>query len=402
MTDVLDWPAHDVETVPWRSRSGRGSRADRILTSVDATIPPLIAGRDFFSEPSSQVAQEKAVRALAELDADMGPGAPAISAFLIRTESIASSKIEQIDASTEDFARALAGVRANTSATSMVSASRAVTRLIDDAGTNGTITLDSILGAHRLLLADDPTEAPYAGQVRSVQNWIGGSDFSPLDALHVPPAAERVRELLDDLLVFANRDDVPVMAQAAIAHAQFESIHPFTDGNGRIGRALIGAIFRRRGVTSRTTPPVASALAAHQIAYFGLLTRYRRGAAAPIIRELADATRIASEEALVSVRAIRELPAEWATALTPRPGSVLADILDGLLDNPVFDAESVEDRIGRPSSTTYVALDRLEDAGVIHRITNRQRNRVWAVTAVIDELGTLDRRIAARARPPLG
>ncbi len=399
MSDRRDWTAHGLETVPWRNRSGRGTRADRTLMSVDATIPPFIGELDFRSAPADQVAQETAIRALAELDTATGPGAVAISAFLIRTESIASSKIEHLDASTEDFARALAGVRANPSATSMVSASRAIMRLNDEAGSSGRITMEALLAAHRTLLMDDPTENPYAGEVRTVHNWIGGSDFSPIGAVHVPPAPERVHSLLDDLLLFANRDDVPVIAQAAIAHAQFESIHPFTDGNGRIGRALIGAIYRRRSLTSGTTPPIASALAADQDGYFDLLARYRNGAAAPIVRELARATGIASEEALVSVRAIRDVPSEWTAELEPRAGSALAAVLDGLLEHPVFDAESVEDRIRRSTSTTYEALDRLERAGVIHRITSRQRNKVWAVTAIIDELSALDRRIAERARP---
>ncbi|QNE36541.1 Fic family protein [Leifsonia shinshuensis] len=398
MSGANDWVPHGVETISWRSRSGRGARADRMLTSVEATIPPFIAELVFVSDPSIQVAQEAAIRALAELDADTGPGAGAISAFLIRTESIASSKIEHIEATTEDFARALAGVKANTSATAMVSASNAIMRMVDDAGRTGRITLDSMFDAHRTLLSDDPSEAPYAGQVRGVQNWIGGSDFSPLGAEHVPPAVERVLPLLHDLIAFSNRDDIPVVAQAAIAHAQFESIHPFTDGNGRIGRALIGAIYRRRGLTSSTTPPVASALAADQDGYFELLTAYRRGVATPIVRELADATRFAAEEALVSVRAIRELPEEWEAGLAPRAGSALSALVEGLLDTPVFDAESAEARIGRSTSATYEALERLEDAGITLRITNRQRNRVWAVTAIIDELDSLDWRIAARAR----
>lgn len=399
MAIAPDWQPHAVESVPWRSRSERGTRADRTLSVVDATIPPFIANRDHPSDPFAQVNQEQAVRALAELDADSRPGAAAISTFLIRTESIASSKIEHIEATTEDFARALAGGRANASATSMVSAARAITRMTQDAGSSGRISKDSLLAAHHALMADDPAEGPYAGRFRDMQNWIGGSDFSPIGALHVPPVPERIDALLDDLLVYVNRDDVPVVTQAAIAHAQFESIHPFTDGNGRIGRALIGAIYRRRGLTSSSTPPVASALAADQSHYFALLTEYRRGRAAPIIAELAQATRIASEESLTSVRAIQQLPSEWATILSPRAGSAVGALLDGLVYNPVFDAESAEDRIRRPTSTVYDALDRLEKAGIIHAITNRTRNRVWAVTAIIDELSALDRRIAARITP---
>ena len=99
-------------------------------------------------------------------------------------------------------------------------------------------------------MQDDPGEVRYAGRIRDMQNWIGGSDYSPRDALYVPPPPETVEGYLDDLIRFANRNDLPVLSQAAVAHAQFESVHPFTDGNGRIGRALINAILRRRGATT--------------------------------------------------------------------------------------------------------------------------------------------------------
>lgn len=138
---------------------------------------------------------------------------------------------------------------------SMVAAGTAITRLIDASA--DTITLDEILAAHATLMHDDPdaAERQHAGRVRDAQNWIGGSQHTPRNALYVPPPPELVHDLLDDLIAFSNRDDLEPITQAALAHAQFESIHPFTDGNGRIGRALIGAILRRRGVTPRTGGP---------------------------------------------------------------------------------------------------------------------------------------------------
>ncbi len=72
----------------------------------------------------------------------------------------------------------------------------------------------------------DPTEGRHAGQLRTVQNWIGGSDYSPRDALYVPPPPDTVDAYMDDLIAFMSRTDIPVLIQAAIAHAQFESIHP--------------------------------------------------------------------------------------------------------------------------------------------------------------------------------
>ncbi len=206
-----------------------------------------------------------------------------------------------------------------------------------------TITLDEILAAHRALMeADpDPSERPYAGRVRDVQNWIGGSQYSPRGALYVPPPPEEISALLDDLIAFSNRDDVEPVTQAAIAHAQFESIHPFTDGNGRIGRALIGAILRRRGVTPHTVLPVASALAADTTHYFSLLTAYRTGDAAPIVTDLALCVETAAREARGTARVFARYEAAWREQASPRAGGPADRILPVLLSLPVFTVEQL-------------------------------------------------------------
>ena len=133
---------------------------------------------------------------------------------------------------------------------------------------------------------DDALESAAAGELRTVQNWIGGSDFSPRGALYIPPPPETVPGYMDDLVTFADRSDMPALLQAAIAHAQFESIHPFTDGNGRIGRALINTILRRRGATTRVVVPLASALVARRENYFDALGSYRSGDLAPLAASL--------------------------------------------------------------------------------------------------------------------
>ena len=137
----------------------------------------------------------------------------------------------------------------------MVAATTALDTMIDDIGRRGQIELAAITSAHEALMQDDTIEASYAGRLRDMQNWIGGSDYSPRGALYVPPPPATVQGYMDDLLAFANRDDLPALVQAAIAHAQFESIHPFTDGNGRIGRALINTVLRRRKATTRVVVP---------------------------------------------------------------------------------------------------------------------------------------------------
>jgi Fic family protein len=133
--------------------------------------------------------------------------------------------------------------------------------------------------------------------------------FSTRRSLRPPPGA--VGSYLDDLIAFANRDDLPALVQAAIAHAQFESIHPFTDGNGRIGRALINTVLRRRGATTRIVIPLASALVAHRERYFDLLNAYRDGQVRPLLVSFAESSRIVASESRITAAHISEIPAEW-------------------------------------------------------------------------------------------
>ncbi|WIB63758.1 Fic family protein [Curtobacterium sp. MCBD17_040] len=386
---MVSWPARTFRTVPWTPSSRRGSSADRRLTEVDVSVPPHIAGLPFTAVASREL--ERAMREVRTLEETYADVLRPLAGFLVRTESVASSKIEHVTASVEDFARALGGVRSNSSAVSMVSAGRAMTKLIDTA--HPVITLDAILAAHHALMSEDPSERVSAGRLRDVQNWIGGSDHSPRGALYVPPPAETVDDLMADLITFANADDVHPVAQAAIVHAQFETIHPFTDGNGRIGRALLGAVLRRRGVARSTVVPVASALSADTEHYFDSLTAYRDGDADRIVEDIALSTQIAARESEHTAALFRTLPSDWRAAASPRRGSGAEDVIDHLLALPVFTVEQMAHETHRDEQTVFRAVARLEDSGVIHEVTDRKRDRVFAARDVLDELDDLDLRI---------
>ncbi|MFC8683396.1 Fic family protein [Microbacterium ureisolvens] len=393
---IRDWPPHTHEEREWRQSMRGGSRDDRMLRSVTVAIPPRIASLTFVPATHLIAASERALVEVMTTDSEARAQSRALGRFMLRTESVASSKIERISASAADYARALAGSRANSGATSMVAASAALHRLVDRAGETGRITVDDLLAAHRTLMADDSAEAHYAGRLRDVQNWIGGSDHSPRDALYVPPPPDLVTPLLDDLIDWAARDDVPVFVQAAIAHAQFESIHPFTDGNGRIGRALVSAILRRRGVTRTAVVPLASGILAVRDDYFAALGDYRDGDPAPVIQIMVRAALAAAIESRASIEALRELPPEWRSLVDASPGSATDRLLTALLDDPVMSGEDAIAALGSTAATAYAALDRLTDAGVIAEITGRKRDRVWAANDVIGELDDLDRRIQRR------
>lgn len=392
------WPAHIPEARSWRQRSRGGAAADRMMSEVVTMRPPLIAERAPRLEPGLLAAMEACVLEIAALDHSHGAERGALETLLLRTESVASSKIEHIDASMDDYARALHGIKSNPSATSMAASTAALAALISSVDAGADIEIQMILMAHLALMVDDPQESAYAGRFRDLQNWIGGSDYSPRNAVYVPPPPETVAAYMGDLVAFANRTDLPVIAQAAIVHAQFESIHPFTDGNGRIGRALINTVLRRRGATRRVVVPLASALVARRDDYFDVLGEYREGNVEPIIRSFSTASTIAAREARVTAAKIAELLPRWQREVGARRGSAAARLLEGLIAAPIFSAPDAEETIGGATSSVYAGIERLHAAGVLRPLTARTRNQVWGASELLDELDDLSVRIATAAR----
>ena len=394
---LIDPHRHVVE--PWRQSFRGGGVEDRTLREVTVSLPPEIADAKPTIPSAIAAAMDESLREIAALDETHGEHLASLSTLLLRAESVASSKIENENASVDDYARALHGIKANSSATSMVASTKALDALIKSVQDGGPTELASIYRAHRILMADEPSEKAHAGRPRTMQNWIEGSDYSPRGATYVPPPPRMVEDYMDDLISFANRTDVGVLVQAAIAHAQFESIHPFTDGNGRIGRALINTILRKRGATKRIVVPLASAIVARRQDYFDALTAYRHGDATPIINAFSTGSLIAAQEARTSARRLADMPQQWRElAGSPRKGSAAAHILDNLLNDPVFSAEEAESRIGGATSSIYAAIGKLHKSSVIRPLTDRTRNQIWVAASLADELDDLGVRIAARAR----
>ena len=311
-------------------------------------------------------ALEEAQIAVVRLDATAGQHLAALSGFLLRSASVASSKIERIDPDPADSAKAFAGLEAGRDARLVAASAQAVTSLINSPL---PLTRRAIGQAHRLLMAGDAAEAPTAGTMRSVQNWIGGSDFTPRNAIYTPPPPDMVDLLIDDLLRFARRTDFGAVAQAAVLHAQFESIHPFNHGNGRTGRALINTILWHRGVTNRMVIPVASAMLADVDSYFAQLDRYRDGDANAFITYLAHGIINACAAATASSDALSSLPEEWRQATRPRANSSAALLIDVLLTNPVLTSVTAGALIGTTPKATLGGLGQLENSGVVSEIT---------------------------------
>lgn len=355
----------------------------------------MIAERHIVIESELAAELEATMLEISRLDSAHGADLAALGTLLLRTESVASSKIEHVEASIDDYARALHGIRANSSAVSMAAATTALDALIGSVGDERPIELSAITAAHDALMRDEPGEAAHAGHLRTVQNWIGGSDHSPRGALYVPPPHEMVSGYMQDLITFTNRKDLPALVQAAVAHAQFESIHPFTDGNGRIGRALINTVLRRRGATTQLVVPLASALVGRRDRYFDVLNTYRGGDLRPLIATFAQSARIAAAESRTTADRLSDIPREWREAVGPmRRDSAAAKILALLPSNPILSADDALSIVQAPRSSVFAAINRLHEAGVLRPLTDRKRDQVWGASVVLDELDDLGVRIA--------
>ena len=373
------------------------------LADLEIKLPAGPAGSAGPAEPAAFASLlDRTVREISILDAGHGSELRALAGLLLRTESVASSKIELIDASVDDYARALFGSRANESATAMVAASRAVAALMSAVDAQRNLLLPDVLAAHSILLSGDPMEAREAGTLRVVQNWIGGSDFSPRGAEYIPPPPDLVPGLMEDLLAFVRRVDVPIAMQAAITHAQFELIHPFTDGNGRIGRALLNACLRLRGATRNLVIPAASMMVARRDDYFASLTSFKQGDAGPIVALVTQGMLVAAQESAITAQRLEDLHGTWRSRLagdrSARASGAPVQLLEHFMRSPVADADAIHESLGGSVSRAYAAIERLHSVGIIEPLTSRKRNQIWAAREMLDELMDLDARIQSRAQ----
>lgn len=358
------------------------------------SLPPKIRDLDFGADRALAAMSNASAGDLSNLDLVHGRTLKALNHMLLRTEAVASSKIENLDADLTDYGRAVLGVRANATGVAVASATAAIGRMIEDADTHRSIRAEAILTAHHDLFRRNSDEQHRAGKFRTMQNWIAGSDYAPIGALYVPPPPETVTDYLDDLFAFAKRTDLPAVIQAAIVHAQFESIHPFVDGNGRIGRALIHSVLRSRRITRHLTAPIASALVGHRQRYFDALEDYRDGTVSTLIEMLSSATHLATTESWRAAENLVSIRGRWQdTVPGTAPGTPLFRLLDVLTEHPFVNLALITDRIGIDESLARTSVDRLEEAGVLTRLSRTRLAPVWIARDVLDEIRDLDVRI---------
>ncbi len=399
----------------WQSEIGRYglSRRDARSCEYEAYLPDLLIGRAFAFDGDVAADVADAEAAISAMDADATAlllDTEALARILLRAEAVASSRIEGLEIGARrllraEAARALRERSSDVTATEILGNIDAMVYAVERVGIGEEITVDLLLEVHRRLAAGTHL-APYAGRLREAQNWIGGSGYNPCSAAYIPPPPEHVPALVEDLCAFCNSDELPTVAQAAIVHAQFETIHPFVDGNGRTGRALIHLVLRRRGLAQRVLPPVSLVLATWARSYIDGLTRYRyigsptsskatEGVNEWVARFAAACQRCVADATSFQARAA-QLEAQWRERLGRiRANSATDLLLRRLPGAPILTVASAEALLGRTFKPTHEAIERLLDAGVLRQVKIDKRSRAYEASEIIDAFTALERRLAS-------
>lgn len=232
---------------------------------------------------------------------------------------------------------------------------------VGQAATAEKIRVEHLAGIHGKLMAKAPNSQK-AGIVRRDQNWIGGNDYNPCGADFVPPPPEHVDSLLRDLCKATGDDSLPPLVQAAMVHAQFETIHPFDDGNGRTGRALIHVVLRRRGIAATYVPPISVVLATERKRYIEGLTRLRDGEVGLWIEQFAAAAARAAGLASDYLEAVTALMGEWRRQLAagpaPRSDAAAWALIELLPAHPVITAPVAVAVTRRAKAAVHQAMRR--------------------------------------------
>jgi len=383
----------------WPGDPSGQTRADREPFRYRAYVPDEIAEAEFPMPGPVAKAVSEAERAVADLNRDP----PALGALevvarqLLRAESVASSRIEGLELSHKRLARAdfQQDTSRDETARSVLGNIRAMEQAIELGDSLASFGVHDIRDLHATLMSAT-RDAHIAGRIRDRQNWLGGSNFSPARAEFIPPPPERVVGLLDDLAAFVNRTDLPAVQQAAIAHAQFETIHPFADGNGRVGRCLIHTVLRRRDLAPRYVPPISLVLATAADDYVRGLTAFRDEREREWTLFFANATSIAAREAGGFAVSVAELQDQWrADVGRLRRDSTGARLIEQLPRVPIVDVATAHQLVGGSDEAVRLALKRLEDAGVLRRLPKSDgRAYAWEAVGLFEALDGFERLLA--------
>lgn len=391
------WPRLGYTERRWvpSASAGWGARAEDAVYGMPyrSAIVPHIA--DLTPSPSPEVTgkAEEAERELTRFDAELGARVSGFAPVLLRSEASSSSQIENLTASARAVFSAELGAKGSRNAGDVAANAAAMRAALDVAGDPSQ---ESIRKMHAVLMEKQPRHTP--GQWRKEPVWIGTRSASPVGAQFVGPDHEDVPGLMEDLEKFARQERISALVAVAVAHAQFETIHPFTDGNGRAGRALAQSMLRYRGVTRNVAVPVSAGLLADVEGYHAALTSYREGEVDPIIDAFADASLRAVNNARQLVREIEEVRAGWEQRLSVRRNSNAWRLLDILARRPVLNSAAAAEELGVKQPNVYPPLKALVEAGIVKSKREHGLGPFWRSDEILSAIDAFAERAGRRSQ----
>jgi len=333
----------------------------------------------------------KANRQLALLEG-LGARIPSVKLFItmyVRKEALMSSQIEGTQATLEDVLDPLTEKNANLDVAEVVNYIRAV-----DFGVNRLKKLPLcnrlLREIHGVLLQDTRGREKSPGEFRHSQNWIGGQGSTIKNAAYVPPEPQDMVQAMDKLEMYINTDEeTDVLIRAALIHYQFETIHPFLDGNGRIGRLLVILFLLEKGLLSAPTLYISYFLKMNRTEYYDRLMLVRqKGNYEQWVRFFLRAVYESASDAVASV--------DLLIALHEKNSAVIADfgrgkktalrLLAYLEENPIIDIHKTAKALEITFKTVSDAVNRFCEAGILVQNTENRRNRTFTYKAYLDIL----------------
>lgn len=364
----------------------------------DAFVPDELTGLQFTLDATLAGLVSEAEGAIRALNQVGGNALDPLARLLLRTESIASSKVEGLQLGVRELARAEAkvdsGQKIGPTAVDVLANIDAMVLAVEESATAPEFGIDQIRAIHRRLM-ERAENRKVAGIIRTEQNWIGGNDYNPCGADFVPPPPEEVDRLLLDLCAAVNDDLLSPLVQAALVHAQFETIHPFADGNGRTGRALVHVVLRRRGIAPHYVPPVSVAIAATRARYIESLTSFRRDEMRTWIEYFASAVARSAQLARTYLDRVLVLRARWQEQVrglddAPRADATAWEVIKILPAHPVITVSVAAAATGRSKPSTYQAFEQLVRAGVLVSLSAGRRNQSWEAAGLLELIAELE------------
>lgn len=388
------WPGINLEEHLWvPTTAGYGVSRHSKARRYESALPPRIA--ELTPAPDGETLQlaDEAANELTRFDAELGRKVEMFAPVLLRSESASSSQIENLTASARAIFGAELGVRKSRNAELIAANTQAMSAALHLAK---SISTTSILEMHRVLMSGQSIHP--AGRWREEPVWIGTRSDTPVGADFVAPHHSRVPALVEDVAAFGSRLDVPPLVAVAVSHAQFETIHPFADGNGRTGRALAQSILRFRGVTRNVAVPVSAGLLADIEGYHRALTAYRAGDSTPIVRAFANAALRAVTNTRQLVAEIEDIRGSWEGRLRARRSSNAWRILDLVARRPVIDSATAAAELGIKQPNVYPPLRALVEAGILQSKAEHKLGPFWRSDEILDAIDQFAKRAGRRQK----